>query len=64
MAGNLLVRSVRIRGDDPTDILIQDGIIASIAPNQKCPNGTEIVEGANCLALPDSLKHTRTLATR
>ena len=52
MAGNLLVRSVRIRGDDPTDILIQDGIIASIAPNQKCPNGTEIVEGANCLALP------------
>jgi cytosine/creatinine deaminase len=51
MAGNLLIRNVRPKGDPAVDILISDGIIAAIGPDLVAP-GIPALDGAGRLALP------------
>lgn len=49
---DLLLRNVRPMGGAATDILIQNGKIAQIAPGLTAPEGTAIEDGQNHLAVP------------
>jgi dihydroorotase len=57
-----LLRGVRILGGEPTDLLIEDGVIASIrpagfetgasAPSSTSERGVEVIDAAGMIALP------------
>ena len=55
----ILIRNVRPYGAASTDILIESGRFAAIAPNLTPPPGALIEDGANALALPGVIEgHT------
>jgi dihydroorotase len=46
---SLLLRGVRPYGEDPTDVLLEGGVIAGIAAGL---DGDEVVDGSGCVLLP------------
>jgi dihydroorotase len=47
-----LLRGVRPLGASATDVLIADGLVASIAPSIEAPAGAQIVDGNGAILLP------------
>ncbi|MFE6733710.1 amidohydrolase [Microbacterium sp. NPDC057650] len=69
MSADLLLRAVRVAGpgrellptDDPVDILVQDGVIADIAPTGNLRAPIEVIDGEGAWAVPglwDNHVHT------
>ena len=52
MRSDLLLRNVRPMAGPATDVLVQDGRIASIGPGLRAPKDAEVVEGDGQLLLP------------
>jgi cytosine deaminase len=52
MTGTLLLRNVRPYAGDATDLLIEDGRIARIAPGLNAPPGATVEEGEGEIVLP------------
>src|SRR5215469_8355205 len=52
MTGTLFLRNVRPYAGDATDLLIENGRIARIAPVLNAPSGATVEEGAGEIALP------------
>jgi len=49
---SLLIRNVRPLGGEPTDVLVQGGRIAALAPGLAAPGGTAVEDGRGALLLP------------
>ena len=49
ITGTIVLKNVKLLGQEVTDILISDGLIAKVGPNLA---GDQIVDGTGCVALP------------
>ena len=49
ITGTIVLKNVKLLGQEVTDILISDGLIAIVGPNLA---GDQIVDGTGCVALP------------
>ena len=49
ITGTIVLKNVKLLGQEVTDILISDGLVAKVGPNL---TGDQIVDGSGCVALP------------
>ncbi|MFC6257768.1 hypothetical protein ACFP5Z_12010 [Kocuria oceani] len=47
-----LIQGARPYGEQPADLLVEDGLIRRVAPGQAAPEGAQIVDGTGLVALP------------
>lgn len=50
--GPYLIRGARPLGDDPVDLLFENGEITAIGPDLRAPDGAEVVDATGLIALP------------
>ncbi|GAA1809475.1 dihydroorotase [Nocardioides hankookensis] len=52
MSTSYLIKNVAVLGGEPTDLLLQDGVVAGIGPGLTSDGSTEVIDASGLVALP------------